>query len=439
MKITKKTLVSFWEVAKLEQTLLRNRGYITLMVAQLISSIGDWLSIVAIITMVGLKWNATPIEVSFIILCLAVPMALFGPFAGTFADRFNRKTLMVVSDLVRAGLVLMLIFATTIWMVYVCLFGIGLFAALFIPAKNGKLKELVPDDQMKSAMSITSMIDSGTKVLGPLLSGLLVTAFGANPVFLIDSATFILSAILLITLPASVFSNEGTVDTNGKAFSFKEDFLQGVTFMKGNRFLLVGLSILTISLLILQLSDSQIIVLIRELTNASPDLFGILVTGSGLGMFFSGWILAKKTEYKPILLMLLGVCGMGVSFGLLAVFTGMDLAHSILWGPGLGLVAGFSAGIVFIPFQAAVQTDTPVHITGRVFGVINSATTTATIIGPLLGGIFVTIFGVIPMFIATGSLLVMMSLVGLLFRSKIERRENDVSKGQQRTQGAASS
>ncbi|MCA0987680.1 MFS transporter [Guptibacillus algicola] len=423
----------------MKQTLLRNRGYITLMIAQLISSIGDWLSIVAIITMVGLKWNATPIEVSLIILCLAVPMALFGPFAGTFADRFNRKTLMVVSDLVRAGLVLMLIFATTIWMVYICLFGIGMFAALFIPAKNGKLKELVPDDQMKSAMSITSMIDSGTKVLGPLLSGLLVTAFGANPVFLIDSATFILSAILLLTLPASVFSNESTVETNGKAISFKEDFLQGVSFMKGNRFLLVGLSILTISLLILQLSDSQIIVLIRELTNASPDLFGILVTGSGLGMFFSGWLLAKKTEYKPILLMLLGVCGMGVSFGLLAVFTGMDLSYSILWGPGLGLVAGFSAGIVFIPFQAAVQTDTPVHITGRVFGVINSATTTATIIGPLLGGILVTIFGVIPMFIATGSLLVMMSLVGLLFRSKIERRENDVSKGQQRTQGAASS
>lgn len=409
------------------------------MIAQLISSIGDWLSIVAIITMVGLKWNATPIEVSLIILCLAVPMALFGPFAGTFADRFNRKTLMVISDLVRAGLVLMLIFATTIWMVYICLFGIGLFAALFIPAKNGKLKELVPDDQMKSAMSITSMIDSGTKVLGPLLSGLLVTAFGSNPVFLIDSATFILSAILLLTLPASVFSNESTVETNGKAISFKEDFLEGVSFMKGNRFLLVGLLILTISLLILQLSDSQIIVLIRELTNASPDLFGIVVTGSGLGMFFSGWILAKKTEYKPILLMLLGVCGMGISFGFLAVFTGMDLSYSLLWGPGLGLVAGFSAGIVFIPFQAAVQTDTPVHITGRVFGVINSATTTATIIGPLLGGILVTIFGVIPMFIATGSLLVMMSLVGLLFRSKIERRENDVSKGQQRTQGAASS
>ncbi|WP_270181507.1 MFS transporter [Alkalihalobacillus sp. CinArs1] len=422
----------------MEGSLLRNKGYITLMVAQLISSIGDWLSIVAIITMVGLKWNASPIEVSLIILCLAVPMALFGPFAGTFADRFNRKTLMVVSDLVRAGLVIMLIFATTIWMVYICLFGIGLFAALFIPAKNGKLKELVPDHQMKSAMSITSMIDSGTKVLGPLLSGLLVTAFGSTPVFVIDSATFILSAILLITLPASALA-EPLESEKSKSSSFRKDFVEGVNFMKGNQFLLVGLSILTISLLILQLSDSQIIVLIRELTNASPDLFGIIVTGSGLGMFFSGWILSKKTDYKPILLMLFGVFGMGVSFGLLAVFTGMDLAHSILWGPGLGLVAGFSAGIVFIPFQAAVQTDTPVHITGRVFGVINSATTTATIIGPLLGGILVTVFGVIPMFITTASLLVIMSLVGLLFRSKIERSENDVSKGEQGAQGAASS
>ncbi|WP_052019673.1 hypothetical protein [Mesobacillus boroniphilus] len=56
--------------------LLKNKGFITLMLAQLISSIGDWLSVIAIITMVGLKWEASPMEVSFIILCLAVPMAL---------------------------------------------------------------------------------------------------------------------------------------------------------------------------------------------------------------------------------------------------------------------------------------------------------------------------------------------------------------------------
>ncbi|MBS8266236.1 MFS transporter [Mesobacillus boroniphilus] len=418
--------------------LLKNKGFITLMLAQLISSIGDWLSVIAIITMVGLKWEASPMEVSFIILCLAVPMALLGPFTGTIADRLNRKALMIVSDLVRAGLILVLAFASSLVTVYVCLFMVGMLSAIFVPAKNGKLKELIAQENMKSAMSITSMIDSGTKVLGPLLSGLLVAAFGTQLVFFIDSGTFIISALLLLALPKA--SAPARNDSDGKnGASFKEDFLEGIRFIKGNRFLIVGITVLGVSLLILQLSDSQIIVLLRELSNVSPDLFGYIVTASGVGMFFTGLLLAKKTDYNALILLFIGVCGIGVSFSMMAVLTQLDLALPALWGPALGLVAGFSAGLVFIPFQAAVQTDTPVHMTGRVFGVLNSVTTTATIIGPLAGGLLATVLGVIPTFVITGLLLVGVSIIGLVFKSKIERGRANVSESQSETHGTASS
>ncbi|WP_329812586.1 MFS transporter, partial [Streptomyces sp. GSL17-113] len=70
-------------------------------------------------------------------------------------------------------------------------------------AKNGKLKELVKDENIKGAMSLTSMIDSSTKVLGPLISGILVSSFGTYNVFYIDSATFFLSALLLLLLPST--------------------------------------------------------------------------------------------------------------------------------------------------------------------------------------------------------------------------------------------
>jgi len=418
--------------------LLKNKGFITLMLAQLISSIGDWLSVVAIITMVGLKWEASPMEVSFIILCLAVPMALLGPFTGTIADRMNRKAIMILSDVVRAGLILILAFADSLWTVYICLFIVGMLSAIFVPAKNGKLKELIDQENMKSAMSITSMIDSGTKVLGPLLSGLLVSAFGTKMVFFIDSGTFVISALLLITLPKAAASVRVDSDEQGGA-SFKEDFLEGIRFIKGSRYLVVGMIVLGVSLLILQLSDSQIIVLLRELSNASPDLFGYIVTASGVGMFFTGLLLAKKTDYNALVLLFIGVCGMGISFSILALLTQLDLALPVLWGPALGLTAGFSAGLVFIPFQAAVQTETPVHMTGRVFGVLNSVTTTATIIGPLAGGLLATVLGVIPTFVITGLLLVAVSIVGLVFKSKIERGRANVSESQSGAHGTASS
>jgi len=411
--------------------LRNNKGFLTLMVAQAISNIGDWLSIVAIITLVGLKWNASPIEVSFIILCLAVPMALLGPVAGTFADRFSRKQLMVLSDIVRAGLFVLLALANTLWMVYICLFTIGLFSAVFNPAKNGKLKELVPNEEIKSAMSITAMIDSATKIFGPILSGILVSAAGTTPVFYINSVSFIISAILIFLLPkVAQQSKEGKVKDKAKS-SYKTEFMEGVSFIKSNTQILVGMLFLGFSLLILQLSDSQIIVLIRELKKASPGLFGYLVTGSGVGMFFSSLMLVKKTNYRAYTLMLIGVCGIGFGFGMMAIFTHINLNYSIIWAPLLGLFAGFAAGLVFVPFQASVQVDTPVELTGRVFGVIGSVTTTATIIGPLLGGWLSTIIGVIPTFIISASLLIVVSLIGFLTKNRVERGRKDVSESQQ--------
>lgn len=411
--------------------IMSNKGFLTLMTAQAISSIGDWLSIVAIITLVGIKWNATPMEVSFIILCLAVPMALLGPIAGTIADRFGRKYLMVLSDVVRAGLFIVLALANTLWMVYICLFTIGLFSAIFNPAKNGKLKELVPNDEIKGAMSITTMIDSATKIFGPILSGILVSAAGTTPVFYINSVSFIISAILIFFLPKVVEQIKVEKVKDKDNSSFKTEFMEGVSFIKGNTQILVGMLFLGFSLLILQLSDSQIIVLIRELKKASPGLFGYLVTGSGVGMFFSSLMLVKKTNYLAYTLMLIGVCGIGFGFGMMAIFTHINLNYSIIWAPLLGLFAGFAAGLVFVPFQASVQVDTPVELTGRVFGVIGSVTTTATIIGPLLGGWLSTIIGVIPTFIISASLLIVVSLIGFLTKNRVERGRKDVSESQQ--------
>ncbi|MBX0358230.1 MFS transporter [Halobacillus sp. Nhm2S1] len=419
------------------ERLWKNKGYMTLMTAQAISSIGDWLSIVAIITLVGLKWDASPLEVSFIFLCLAVPMALFGPVAGMVADRFSRKTLMIVSDIIRAVLILILTVATSLWMVYATLLTVGIFSAVFIPAKNGKLKEVVPEEDMKGAMSITSMIDSSTKILGPLVSGLLVTVFGAQQVFIIDSATFLVSAVILLFVPNALPLE--TTEEEKEEGSFKEEFMLGFSFLKSSRFMMTGLILVGISLLILQSADSQLIVLIRELTYASPDLFGYLVTGSGLGMFLAGFLLAKKTDYKAYPLMLLGVCGIGASFGIMGMLTFYDLHYSILWGPGLGFTAGFSASLIFVPFQATVQVNTPVHMTGRVFGVINSVMTTATIIGPLVGGWIATMIGVIPTFTITASLLVLVSVIGFITKRKVEGGKGHVTTSEQGTPEATTS
>ncbi|EDL66115.1 MFS transporter [Bacillus sp. SG-1] len=422
----------------MEKKLGQNKNFITLMTAQAISSLGDWLSIVAIITLVGLKWEATPLQMSLLILSLALPMALLGPVSGAVADRMERKTLMIISDVTRGILILFLTLASNVWAVYACLFAIGIFSSVFVPAKNGKLKELVRDQNIKGAMSITSMIDSSTKVLGPLVSGILVSAVGTYNVFYIDSATFFLSAVLILFLPKTQKEISTSPAQEKQESTFREELKEGISFIRQSRYLMYGLFLLGVTLLILQLSDSQIIILLRQLTDVSPDLFGYAVTSSGLGMLLTGIYLSKKTDYNSYLYMCFGVLGIGMGFGIMALLTYFDTVHSIVWVPLLALIAGVAAGLVFIPFQAATQEKTPVHMTGRVFGVINSTTTTATIIGPLAGGALATLIGIIPSFLVTSSLLIILFLVSVIFRNKVEQEDHHVTKSQPGTQGAAS-
>ncbi len=412
----------------LNNKLLKNKSYCILMLAQVISSIGDWLSIVAVITLVGLEWNAKPIEVSLIFFCLAAPMALLGPAAGVIADRFNRKSLMIFSDVVRAVFIFLLTMADTIWMVYLCLLVVGTFSTLFIPAKNGKLKEIVHDSEMKNAMAFSSMIDSSTKVAGPLLSGVLVSAFGAQFVFYIDSATFALSAFILFFLPKALLSLNGhEADQNKDRPSFKNEFKLGLSFIKSSTLIFAGMLFMGTSLLFIQFADSQLIVLIRELTAASPNTFGYLVTASGVGMVLSGLFLTKKTNYNSFSFMFYGAFGIGISFGLMAVLTHFDAGFSFIWTAVLGFFCGFSVSFVFVPYYASVQLITPAHMTGRVFGIINSVATTATVIGPLLGGWLSTIIGVIPAFVISAFFLLLLSFSGMLAKNKARKKREAAS------------
>jgi len=86
--------------------LYKNRGFLYLIASQIISAIGTWLDILAVITLVAVKWNASPLAVSGVMLVFVGPMVLFGPFSGVLSDRFDRRFIMIISDLFCLVLVL---------------------------------------------------------------------------------------------------------------------------------------------------------------------------------------------------------------------------------------------------------------------------------------------------------------------------------------------
>ncbi|MEK4291841.1 MFS transporter [Paenibacillus odorifer] len=421
-----------------ESKLTANKPFMLLIAAQLVSNVGDWLHILALLTMVGFKWNATPWEITAISLCMAVPLLLGGPFAGYLSDRFNRKALMIGSDIARAAVVICLVFAGSLWQVYVLLLAKGCMDVLFSPAKSGKIKELVPVAQMDKAMALSSSIEQITKIVGPALGGLLVAAFGISVCYMIDSATFVLSAIILLGLPrTAAIKKKDTETSRGDTEvrnSFRQEMSAGLHVIAGMPVVLCGIVMLVLVLLMLQIGDSQIVTLFREIPGVNGDLLGWCVAASGFGTLLSALLVSRLGSGKhPLIFMGLGAIIMGIVFSSAGIVTAHGQAG--IWMNialfGSFMFAGVGAGLAFIPFNSMLQQRTPAEYTGRVFGTIGSLTSAAVILGPVAGGALVTASGPVSAFILSGLLTGLLGLGLLMLRGKIERRDEAAIKKQE--------
>ncbi|MDU2240259.1 MAG: MFS transporter [Paenibacillus sp.] len=414
--------------------LLQNRAYLALLSAQLVSNVGDWLYLLALLTMVGLKWQATPWEITMVSLFMVLPVLVGGPLAGMLADRVERKKLMVFSDLVRFVVLLGFVFVTAIWQVYVLLIAKGILDVIFSPAKNGKIKEIVPHEQLDQAVSYSAIIEQGTKIIGPALGGMLTAAFSVTVCFVVDAGTFLVSALLLSKVPGKLRSAAGQLNTaeggagdpasvNNKQ-GFWTEMAAGAKIIGGIPLLAYGTLILCASLLVLQIADSQAVVLFREIPGVSDDLLGWCITFSGIGTLTAAWF-AQRLRITPLFKMGIG----GAVLGLVFAAAGFIVSRLPLTDGVTALMltlfafAGLGAGMTFIPFQVMLQQRTPEAVTGRVFGTVSSLTSTATLIGPLFGGSLVTAFGPEPAFILSGCLMAAIGFLLLAFAPAIMKRD----------------
>ncbi len=410
--------------------LFSNKSYLWLIASQTVSALGDWLDILAVLTLVAVKWNASPIAVSGVMLCFVGPMILIGPLAGGIADRFDRKKIMIISDVICAVLVIGVALSSSLWQVYLLITLKSLFVAFFMPAKNGKLKEIVHKDDIQMAMSTSSMIDNGAKVLGPTLGGLLVASIGIQWAFYIDAITFILSAIFLIGVPKSRYLVNDQLSNNISIFSIKKminDMKDGLFILKATPVLLISLFLFSFALLVLQIADTQFMVLARLIFEDPTKVVGFAMAFSGIGMFISSAVISKMKLPSVLATTSIGGIGVGSAFAFAALISEFDQLLVLFLFPFLCLIAGAAFGLASIPFHINVQQTIPVSKTGRVFGTIGSITTISSFVGMTAGGVLSQLFGVIPTFIISGTTLIFMGTIMLVIKERYESRDLNVT------------
>src|SRR5207245_5417779 len=163
---------------------------------------GDWFDTIAVYT-IALRLTGSSRSVALIMVARFLPTVVLGPGAGVIADRFSRRSIMIVADIMRAIVVLGFLFVRRpdqIWLVYVLTVLQLAFSAFFEPAKTAAIPSIVADRELLSANAIASVTWSAMLTLGAAIGGLVAGWFGTNVAFILDSVSFVASALLIASV-----------------------------------------------------------------------------------------------------------------------------------------------------------------------------------------------------------------------------------------------
>lgn len=182
--------------------LRRNRNFRQLWLGQVVSQMGDWFDTIALYTII-LKLTGSGRYVGLLLVARFVPSFFFGPISGVVADRFSRQRIMIVSDLLRAIVVLGFLFVRRpdqLWIIYVLtVFQLGL-STFFEPAKTAAIPSIVEDRELVAANAISSVTWSAMLTIGAAIGGFITGWFGTDVAFILDAGTYLLSAALIASI-----------------------------------------------------------------------------------------------------------------------------------------------------------------------------------------------------------------------------------------------
>ncbi|CAN5842528.1 MFS transporter [soil metagenome] len=216
------------------ELLRNNHAFRQLWLGQVVSQMGDWFNTIAIYTII-LNLTGSGRDVGLLLVARFLPSFVFGPLSGVLADRFSRRSIMIVSDLLRAVVVLGFLLvrrADQLWIIYVLTVLQLAFSTFFEPAKTAAIPSIVSDRELVAANAISSVTWSAMLTLGAAIGGLITGWLGTDVAFVLDSLTYLLSAALIasVRLPKRPKREKGKL-TIGRALGVTET-IEGARYVK---------------------------------------------------------------------------------------------------------------------------------------------------------------------------------------------------------------
>jgi MFS transporter, DHA3 family, macrolide efflux protein len=365
-----------------------NGSFSALWAGQFISVFGDRIHQFALAAVV-LTTTGSVVLTALAFVAASLPNLFLSPIAGTFVDRWDRKEVLVVSDILRAAVVLLIPIAAAVnvILVYPLIFIVTSISIFFRPARVAIMPQLVERDELVTANSAMWIGETIGDVIAYPLAGLFVASLmTALPLaFWIDSVTYLASAVLLTTI---VVRPRATGEESGEeAEGFLAELRAGWRFLRNDTTLLANTLQASVAQFTIGILTVLTVIYCYEVYRNEPigysGVWGFMEAGIGAGNLIGGFVIGLiGTRITKGRMIIGGYTAFGLLTFLLAITNHVGIAVGLAFGSGI-------ANMVFvIPSQALFQERTPQALLGRVvsfrFALVFGSMTVAMAIGSLM-------------------------------------------------------
>lgn len=340
-------------------------GFLVIALGQMVSILASSMSGFAL-TIYVFDETASATALGIMTTAYLVPFLVFSPLAGAMVDRYNRKLMMVISDMVAGlGTLAILILYSTgaleIWHFYVVNLFLGLGNAFQWPAYSAVITTIVPKDQLSRANGIMSLVNSGPGIVAPVLAGALLPSVGLSGILLFDAVTFVLAvvAVAIVQVPQPERTVEGE---EGKGSILKEAGY-GFKYIFARPSLMYLQIILFLSNIFIGFRNTLLAPMVLSRTGNNSIIFGSVQSAGAVALVLGGLLMSTwKGFNKRVYGLLLG-WGSFMVFGVLLTGLGRSLA---VWAPA-SILAGIGAMVGSASANALWQSKVAPDVQGRVF------------------------------------------------------------------------
>lgn len=393
-------------------SVLSNGGFLMLWLGQLFSQLADRVYIY-VLMIIAYSLTRSNIGVAVPLLSFGIPSLLFGSFAGVFADRMDRKGIMIVSAILRGLLILLIIPLVGKSMIFIFLVSFLIYTAaqFFAPAESSSIPDIVEKKNLIVANSLFMITWVGASMLGLGLGAPLVTYLEEKGTFIVAALLYLFAAGVIFLIPLKYKRPGGTT----LKFGFFKDFVAGLEFIRRKfivNYAMIASFVATSAIAVISLLA---ISYAKEILNIGAKNFGYLIISVGFGMLIGLGLLERLSHFfKKGVLVILGFLVSGSILMLMANISDLK------WALGSTFILGVCNIILTSSIQTILQQAVPRKIMGRVFGVQNMLTNSAFVFPVIIWGGIADIWGVVAAFSSLGALILAMGIISIFvpkFRS----------------------